>query len=506
MRLFPRTLRARLALLLFVALVSAQGLGFWILGDERRLALLTARREQLVERTLGLARLLREVPLELEARVLEAASSRELVFLVTRAPLLGEADAGGPGEELVAPFGLPPGSVRVALLEPEGPLFGRLPPAVRTGPRAVLHWEGVEREPDWPGPGDELLPWTLPEIADPWLEDLGASPAEDAAARARLVEMGRRLWAESAWAMAVSLDLGDGRWLDAVLGIPRLPPLFDQALPLGIAASALVAGLAWLVLRQLTRPLSDLAAAAEAFGRGLPVPELGARGPEEIRRVFAAFDRMRMRIERLLADRQQILAALAHDLRTPLTSLRLRAEFVDDEETRRRILEAADEIGRLTESALALLRAEADREPPREIDLRALVESVAEDLAGLGGAVEVVPGPDVRVRGRLDPLRRALRNLVENALRYGRCARIRIEADRAGVRVVIEDEGPGIPEAMLEKVFEPFVRLEESRSRETGGSGLGLAIARTVARAHGGDVRLENRPEGGLRAVLTLPG
>ncbi|GBD41585.1 Osmolarity sensor protein EnvZ [bacterium HR39] len=505
MRLLPRTLRARLALLLFATLLAAQALTVWILADERRLALLTARREQLVERTLGLARLLHEVPWELEARVLEAASSRGLVFLITRAPLVAEEDGGDLAGELVDAFGLPPGTVRVALLEPDGSLLERLPRGARPRPPATLRWKEAERENRWPGPGDELLPWTLPEVDDPWLEDFGARPPEDAASHTRLVEMGRQLWRESAWAMAVSVDLGDGRWLDAVLGIPRLPPLFGPSLLLGVAASALVAGMAWSALRTLTRPLADLAAAAEAFGRGLPVPELGARGPEEIRRALSAFDRMRARIERLLADRQQTLAALAHDLRTPLTSLRLRAEFVDDEETRQRILEAVEEIQRLTESALALLRAEADREPPREVDLRALVESVAEDLADLGGDVEVAPGPPVRVQARLDPLRRALRNLVENAVRYGRRARIRIEADRTEVRVVIEDEGPGIPEDMLERVFEPFVRLEASRSRETGGSGLGLAIARTVARAHGGDVRLENRREGGLRAILLLP-
>jgi signal transduction histidine kinase len=200
-----------------------------------------------------------------------------------------------------------------------------------------------------------------------------------------------------------------------------------------------------------------------------------------------------------------MLAAISHDLRTPITSLRLRAEFVEDEETRSRILDTLDEMQSMTEATLAFAREEAAEEETRTVDLAALVDSVVADLAELGHAVAFVGAERTLIACRRTALRRALRNLVDNAATYGKRAIVRLEQDPRELRVVIEDEGPGIPVPEKERVFEPFVRLEPSRSRETGGIGLGLAIARTIVRNHGGDIVLENRTDGGLRATVHLP-
>ena len=200
-----------------------------------------------------------------------------------------------------------------------------------------------------------------------------------------------------------------------------------------------------------------------------------------------------------------MLAAVSHDLRTPITSLRLHAEFVEDDETRTKILAALDEMQRMTEEALAFIREDMQREETRNVDLHALLDSVAADLAELGHDIAVADSGRILVACRASALRRALRNLLENAAAYGARATAWIEGDGEETRVVVEDEGPGIPEAELERVFEPFVRLEASRSRETGGSGLGLAIARGIVRGHGGDIVLANRAEGGLRATVALP-
>ena len=191
----------------------------------------------------------------------------------------------------------------------------------------------------------------------------------------------------------------------------------------------------------------------------------------------------------------------------PITSLRLHAEFVEDAGTKVKIVAALDEMQRMTEDTLAFIREDMHREETRTVDLHALLDSVAADLAELGHEVAVTDTGTDRVlfACRTVALRRALRNLLENGAVHGARATARVGRDGSGVRVVIEDEGPGIPEDDLERVFEPFVRLEASRSRDTGGSGLGLAIARSIVRGHGGDIHLENRSEGGLRTTIALP-
>jgi len=220
---------------------------------------------------------------------------------------------------------------------------------------------------------------------------------------------------------------------------------------------------------------------------------------------------MAERIRRFVADRTQMLAAIGHDLRTPITRLRLRAEFMDDDEQRRKMLSDLDEMEQMIAATLAFARDDAAAEPAAALDLAALCRTVADEAADarpeLAEAIEY-DGPErLTVRARPVAMKRAVANLVSNALSYGGAARIRLTRDDTGlVRMAVEDDGPGIPESELEAVFTPFRRLESSRNRETGGTGLGLTIARNIMRAHGGDVVLRNRPEGGLSAVASLPG
>lgn len=201
-----------------------------------------------------------------------------------------------------------------------------------------------------------------------------------------------------------------------------------------------------------------------------------------------------------------MLAALGHDLRTPITALRLRAEFVGDAGVRDRLIDTLDEMQAMTEGALAFVREEdAAGKATRSIDLAALLDSLCDDLADLGCDVAFAACERTPYRCRPEALRRAVRNLIQNAVRYGARARMALRHLGEGIEITVDDDGPGIPEAELEHVFVPFVRLERSRNRETGGVGLGLSIARTVARDHGGDILLANRPDGGLRATIRLP-
>jgi signal transduction histidine kinase len=244
-----------------------------------------------------------------------------------------------------------------------------------------------------------------------------------------------------------------------------------------------------------------------AGSRGAAVQPVAETGPTDVRETIAAFNRMQERQQRFIADRTCMLAAISHDLRTPITSLRIRAEFIEDPELKAKILATLDEMQAMTEATLGFAREDATEETFRETDLAALCESVVADAADIDKDASFTAPTGERVVASCRPmaLRRALRNIVDNALAYGHRARGSIERLDSAVAILVDDDGPGIPAAEMTRVFEPFVRLEESRNRETGGIGLGMAIGRTILRAHGGDVDLENRAEGGLRVRLRLP-
>ena len=258
--------------------------------------------------------------------------------------------------------------------------------------------------------------------------------------------------------------------------------------------------------RRIARPVQRLSQAAERIGLGEPVPPLAVEGPGELQETTLAFNAMQSRITRFVQDRMHLLAAVSHDLRTPITALRLRAEMVEDPAVRAAMLRTLDEMAEMVEATLGFAREESQQEPTRMLELVALIEAIADERQSLGHAVTAHSSVHrLPYRCRPASLRRALNNLVDNAVRYAGNATIRLETTDSSVVIVVEDDGPGIPENMLEEVFEPFTRLETSRSSETGGVGLGLAIVRSCVGAHGGEVKLSNRPEGGLRAMVTLP-
>jgi signal transduction histidine kinase len=257
--------------------------------------------------------------------------------------------------------------------------------------------------------------------------------------------------------------------------------------------------------RRLAKPISAFADAAERFGVDPDAPPLAERGPHELRTAIRAFNRMQQRLRRFVNDRTQMVAAMSHDLRTPLTRLRLRAEFIDDQEQQRRMLADLDSMESMIDSTLAFVRDDTQREPRMLVDLGALVESVCENASDAGGTVDFSPERGVDVTVRPNAISRAVANLIDNAIKYGGSARAALVHEPGRVIVLVEDNGPGIPDNERENVFAPFYRLERSRNRDTGGVGLGLAVARTVAREHGGDITLDNIKGGGLRARLELP-
>jgi signal transduction histidine kinase len=311
---------------------------------------------------------------------------------------------------------------------------------------------------------------------------------------------------QDAQVVDVSLQLSDGNWLNfTALVYPRDPLLslrFILSMVIMIVAILVLSG---IVVYQMAAPLRAFAQAAQRLGTDVHAPPLPEGGPREVRYATRTFNEMQARIRRFVEDRTQMLAAISHDLRTPIMRLRLRAEFVEDDEQRERTLHDLDEMERMIASTLAFARDDAATEAPETVDLVALVQRVCDDIEDAGLSVEFEGEGRLAYMCRPNALRRALANLVENAALYGHQARVDLLAQERALVVRIDDQGPGIPEAEQENVFKPFQRLEASRSRETGGTGLGLTVARTIVRAHGGDIHLENRPEGGLRVEVTLP-
>jgi hypothetical protein len=303
--------------------------------------------------------------------------------------------------------------------------------------------------------------------------------------------------------------LPDGQWLNVTVRLP--PPRFwhgPQFLAaLGVMSLAVLLLSLWAV-RRLTRPVAALAGAAERLGRDVNAPPLPEQGPDEVRTAAVAFNTMAARIRRYVADRTVMLAAIGHDLRTPITRMKLRAEFVEDAELRAKMLADLDGMERMIAATLDFARDDAAAEPPAPLDLAALVRAVADEANDVAGraAVTVEAPEHLVLTARPVALRRALANLVGNAIGHAGGACVRLLPPVAGlVAVRIEDDGPGIPDSEHERVFQPFQRLDPARSAETGGTGLGLPIARNILRAHGGDVVLANRQPRGLVATATLP-
>ena len=271
-----------------------------------------------------------------------------------------------------------------------------------------------------------------------------------------------------------------------------------------VVAILLAAVAAAFMARRIVQPLAALTAAAAVVARGGGAPHVAENGPEDVRKAAAAFNAMAEKVTRTLESQRHLLSAVGHDLRTPITAMRINLEFVEDDELRDGLLRNLDELQALTEQVLSAARGTGG-ELKRNVDLSALVESLCTDLDEIGEPVSWNNHSPAPVSCRPNEIRRAVRNLVENAVAYGAKADVRIADTGDGYEILVEDEGPGIPENDQQRVFEPFVRLESSRNEDTGGTGLGLTLVKAIAEGHGGGVSLENRPEGGLRARMHLP-
>lgn len=466
-RLWPKRLMGQTILLVLIALFSAQIISALIIRSEARDFYRGAESRFIAVRIAPIALLLRDMPADQQDRITAALSNRRLHVWMSNAPVVDKNtgdDADGDSQtaeslaaritgELGEPFN---GPVHVFRHRRDDDDAGAIPQNMRD----AMQQNGV------------------PGGAHAFHHD----------------------------ATVVSIGIAADRWMNAALQHrpPRRLIRPDSWFTFFVAALT-ISVIVVIALRRITRPLGALSDAARKLGRGEDIQPLAEAGPADVRETIRAFNEMQDRLGTFVTERTRMLAAVSHDLRTPITALRLRAEMLDDAETRERMIETLSDMQNMIEATLAFARGDAADEPTRPTDLAALLGAIADDLRDLGYAVEVTAPATLRYPCRTLALRRALTNLIDNAATYGERARVSLSTRDGAPQIIIEDDGPGIPDAELERIFEPFVRLDTSRSTETGGSGLGLSIARDIVHRHGGGIALENLKQGGLRVTVTLP-
>jgi len=481
-RFLPKSLFGQTILILLAGLIVSHLAGAWIYAGAREQAVRAIGGFAAAQRVANLSHLVEDAPPDWRGRIVAGLSDPTFrVALSAEPPQLPPGNAEG-AEQAVADYvrqqlpAMPNRQVRVAVLAaagapdapPSGPPFDH-PPFNGPGPMgrgmgAMMH---QMMGPGYGGGFGGFGPWR---------------------------------------GLQVAVQLTDGQWLSFATTLPQGAPSVSWQFMISLALMGLIvlAVSVWAV-RRVTAPLGLLSAAADRLGRDVAAAPLEETGTVEMRSAARAFNRMQERLRRLVESRTQMLAALSHDLRTPLTLLRLRSEEVADANERDKMLATIGEMDEMIGSTLAFARDEVQAEPRRRVDIAALVASVVDDMADAGLPVTMQPAAPAVHDCQPGALKRVITNLLDNAVKYGKCARVAIAAGAGEVAITIDDDGPGIPQAELAKVFQPFYRVEDSRSRETGGTGLGLAIAQSIVQAHGGELTLANRTGGGLRTTVTLP-
>lgn len=479
MRLLPRSLFARMVLILLGGLMAAQLLSFAIHWQERGEFIMRAMGTRSAQRIADIVTLLDSIATTERARIVSVLNSPPLRISLDEPPLAPVTGDDGKAEQAAQ---------YAAVLRRA--LGGNYPLVVIV--TDARPWSG-------PGPGYGMGPGMMGGQGK-WGPDAGGPGQPGAGA----LGPGMHRYARISFVVQARLQDGTLVTFDSRQSSESVNWPYRLLLSL-LVLLAVVSAVTLVAVRWVTRPLKTLAAAAQSLGDDLNRPPLEEKGPIEVSRAARAFNTMQQKLVKFIAERTRIFTAMSHDLKTPITRLRLRAELLDDPELRAKFEKDLQEMEAMVSDALDFMRGLDPQEPQQPLDVMALLESLQADAREVGGQVEIEGAARAPYLGHPQTLKRCLRNLIDNAVKYGNSATLVVADAAEQLRIGVRDAGPGIPEAELELVFEPFHRLELSRNRSTGGTGLGLTIARNIARAHGGELVLRNLPAGGLEAVLTLP-
>ncbi|WP_275099559.1 ATP-binding protein [Sedimenticola hydrogenitrophicus] len=463
MRLLPRSLFGRLVLILVVGLLLTQFLSTGLLLKDRIDVIRENTGIQLVQRIASLVYLLEETPATERARIVRAFSTSQFRVTLSDQPLPRGSEA------------IPSNHLEMMLRQA---LSENTPIQVAINP--LPNGDETERSR--------------------WRQH------REAVAERRFVEPRTYRSRPPRNGFQASIRLADGSWLNILRPLPEGMENWPYKLLTYLAVLLVsIILLSLLAVRWVTRPLGTLAEAARNLGKDIGYPPLSESGPQEVQNAVRAFNTMQQRLRRYIEDRSRVLAAVSHDLKTPITRLRLRLALLKDDALQSRFNQDLDEMEQMVLATLDYLRGTESKEKPVPISINGLLESLQDDAQELGWEMTLASGKVAPYSGRPLALKRCLMNLIENAVRYGQAADVRLEDYRERLDIIISDRGEGVPEAELEGLFDPFYRREESRARATGGTGLGLGIARNIARAHGGDVTLRRGKTQGLEAVVSLP-
>ncbi|MEX0753095.1 MAG: ATP-binding protein [Xanthobacteraceae bacterium] len=461
-RLIPKSLFGQTLLVLLAGLIVSQAAGWWIYTMDREQAVRAIGGLAAAQRITNLTRLVQEAPTEWRERIVSALSDQSFrVSLSSRRPALSVSAENSIAAQVIKEF----------LAEQLTAGSGRQP----------LVSVSTSASPPFAGPH--------PMGGGPMMHGFGGFGG---------FGMFRDL--------QVAVPLPDGQWLSFATALPESGPGFSRQFLVSMAIMAIIilAVSVWAV-RRVTAPLASLSTAAERLGNDLNAPPVPETGTIETQQASRAFNAMQARLRSLIENRTRMLAAISHDLRTPLTLLRLRAENVENAPEREKMLATIAEMNSMVGATLQFARDDAKTELRRPTDIAALVQSVVDDMADAGLPAAMEPAASIVLECRPNALKRAIRNLIDNAVKHGKSAKVAIHVEPNSIEITIDDAGPGIPEHELARVFQPFYRVDASRSPETGGIGLGLAIALSIVQAQGGELKLVNRAAGGLRASVILP-
>jgi signal transduction histidine kinase len=462
MTLLPRSLFWRLMLVMVIGLILAQIIGSMILLKDRQDLVQYNLGKHLVDRVTSVVRLINESAPEDRERIIQAFDSPEFRVFLSDTPRPLDENAVSPAW-----------------------LTSRLRSSLPTSEKVIVS--------------------IIPMIED--RDHLRSERYQRKMERNLRDGRSRKMWRLKHAGFLAQVELQSGEWL--IFHRPVPPDIQSRHKKLLAYLAILVISIvliSFIAVRYVTRPLGVLANAADDLGRDIQSPPLEEKGSAEVRRAARAFNTMQSRLRRYIEDRGEILAAVSHDLKTPITRMRLRTEMLENDKVQQKFGQDLDDMEQMVNATLDFMRGTESSEKPVPVDIMALLEALRDDMSDLGAKVELEIANIRPYLGRPLLLKRCLTNLIENAVRYGEEARISVEQSKEQLQIIVADSGPGIPEAERERIFKPFVRGEASRSKDTGGNGLGLSIARNIARAHGGELTLRNGKDGvGLEAVVSLP-
>lgn len=462
-RFIPRSLVGQTTIVLLVGLTVSHIFSMSIYTADRATILTMAGGHQLSHRVAAITRLLDETPAEWRDQILKATNSQTLSVTVKPVSRLLEEESSGIINSLLKKY-----LERLIGTDDES--------------RIVVQVIDVQDHPDT-------------SITD--TIQVSNHPAMTQIVHGR----------ENGQLLRASVRLKDGNWLNFAAVVPADGTLWSIRTVLSMTLMALgVIMISLWVIRRVTRPLLVFTAASKRLGKDVNAPPLVVGGPTELQEATLAFNEMQKRLKQLIENRTQMLAAISHDLRTPITLLRLRTESIEDGEEKEKMKMTLAEMEAMISSTLSFAREDAENEDLERVNLTALVASVCDDLSDAGYQIEFTETEEIILECRPRSLRRALSNLIENAHKYGERVVVEITKQDTTIEIAVTDNGPGIPEEELEKVFLPFYRVDSARGQDTGGIGLGLSVVQAVVDKHGGEIKLENQPGGGLKARIILPG